>query len=308
MTKNNKILIIVLVFLVVLLLLINRLTDPRERRVTYFDVDLDELYAVEISNMEDTVRVARTNDTWNLEKPFPFPVDRSRIRNFLEQVVPAQTSRNPVSVSESSHPRYSVNEQRGVLVSFLDAGNNLLDQAYMGRRDRAHYARRPESDEVYQLLGHIGMMISANFQPWRDVFIFNMPRGDIKSIDVQYARSSYTISDENTHWEYNSSEQSFTIPDGNRSVDLILQRFEEGIASMRFYDFVYDEYEHLFEDPELVLTIKRHDNRETELLWGFYRDEGEFLVKKDGNTDYLYLVDANIADKFTKAHQHFQQQ
>lgn len=306
MTKNNKTLIIILVVLVVALFLINRLTDRRQRRTAYFNVDLEELYAIELSNREDTVRVARTNDIWELEKPFPFPVDRSRIRNFLEQIVSAQTSVNPVSESESSHPRFSVNKQRGVLVSLYDIGNNLVDEAYLGRRDRAYYARRPHTDNVHQLLGHISMMISANYQPWRDVYLLTMPRGEIKTIDVEYVFNTYTLSDEGTHWEYNSSEQSFTIPDGNQALELIFQRFEEGIGTMRFYDFVYDEYEHLFEEPELTLVITGHDNRKTELIWGFYRDEGEFLVKKDGNTDHLYMVDANIADKFTKAHQHFQ--
>lgn len=303
--STNKKLIIILGLLIVAFVIINRINDPRQRRTDFFKVDTDNLHSIQLQSVNDTLRISRESHKWVIEKPFYFPADNQRVESFIERIIPIQTSTTPVSVSETSHDNYSVTEDTGTLLTFYDINNNILDRAFMGRRDRRTFARRPEDKNVYELLGHIGFLITPNVAPWRQINIVSIPRGLIERIDIQYELNSYSIAATDTLWHYTDSENSFAIRDTNTALRRIFEELE-AIPSMRFIDDEYEEHAHLLENPQLVMTITQTDNTVHTLEWGYDRDEGDFIVIKNGDKKHLYLVNANIADRFTIAYQHFQ--
>ena len=306
MSKNNKILITLFLVLLVALFIINRVTDPRAKRTTYFDVDQEHLYAFEFVTKTDTLRLVRDNSLWEISEPFRFPADNTRVGRFIEQIHTVETSRTPVSVSEESHKDYFVTDERGTVVRFYDVYDNLLDEAYVGTRGRMVYARRSDSDDVYQLSGNIGHLISANVNAWRDINTVSYPEEIIDRIDVEYRRNDYTLYKDNNQWFYEDEENNFSISPNNRALRNALHQLEE-MPSMRFIDYEFEEYEHLLEDPELLLDITKIDGSTTNLVFGFDREQGDFVVMKDGNEDHLYLVEAETADNYTISYQHFQQ-
>jgi len=305
MNKNNKILILILVALLVALFIIYRVYDPREKRMTFFNIDVEQLNSFEIATTEDTLKITRVNNEWQIEKPFIFPAEKSRVQTLKERILPAQTSETPVSIAEESRKNYLVTEEEGVLVSFFDRDDNLLDRAYTGRRGRVTYVRRPDDNNVYQIIDHLGQTITPNVNPWRDIYVVSFNKNQIQQIDVEYLRNTYSITATDDLWHYEDSQNSFSIEHANRALRRMFAQLEE-IASMRFIDFQYDEYQEILADPSLIITITTTDNEITELVFGFDREQGDFVVMKNGNKDHLFLVEASTADRFTISYRHFE--
>ena len=304
MSRNNKILIAIFVLLIALLLVIRYVRDPRERRIQFFNLNVDNIASIEMKTARDTLVIANDGFEWNIEYPFIFDIEQTRLNNFFSQVLPVQTSSTPVALSENSFQDYQVTEERGTMLSFFDRNNRLLDSAIIGRSGAMAYARRPDDNRVYQLSENITFVVNPSLNPWRTKSIVSIPRGQLSAIDVTYELNKYTITATDTLWLFTDSEHSFSVTENNNAFRRVLGAIER-FSAFGYKDFQYEEYSSILQNPQLILNLKLIDGQEINLLFAL-DDDHNFIVQKNDITDHLYITDADTVDLFTKAPQHFQ--
>lgn len=304
MSKNNRLLIVFLIVLTALFFIIRHVRDPRERRMRFFDVNLADITSIEFKTATDTLIIVNDGFDWYIEHPFTFDIDRTRLDNFINQVLPVETSSIPVSVSEDSFTNYQVTEGRGTTLSFYGLNDRLLDTAIIGRSGRFAYARRPDEQNVYQLSENISFTVNPGINMWRSNNIVSIPRGFIEDLEVTYKLNQYNITATDSLWLFTDSEHSFSIPENNNALRRVLTTLER-MTSQGFKDFQYEKYQDILQEPQLVLNISLMDGSETTLIFAI-EEETNFIVQKNEQIDHLYMIDADTVDLFTRAPQHFQ--
>jgi hypothetical protein len=304
MSKNNIILIIVLIVLVVALWVIRYTSDPRERRVRFFDLNPESISMIEISTARDTLVISHDGVEWSIEHPFYFSIDKNRLDSFFSQVLPVETSSIPVALSEESFTNYQLTEERGTRLKFYDSQNNLLDSALIGRSGRSAFARRPDDNRIFQLMDNISFIVSPTLAAWRNNQIVGIPRGAIEDIEVKYQLNHYKITATDSLWHFSDDTHSFSIPENNSSFRQLLNKIES-MNSFGFKDFEFEEYASILAEPQLILNISKIDGNKTTLIFA-YTEEENFVVQRNELTDHLFIIDADTVDLFTRAPQHFQ--
>lgn len=304
MSKNNKLLIAILIVLITLFIVIRHTKDPRERRIRFFNLSLENIYSLEMVTTRDSLVIATDGFDWIMEQPFRFELDQARLNNFFSQVLPVETSSNPVALSEDSFANYQVTPERGTLVRFYDQNKRLIDSALIGRSGSYAYARRPEDNRVYQLSENISFVVNPSLNSWRINTIVSMPRNQISELEVNYELNQYTLSATDSLWLFTDSGNSFSIPENNTALRRITAKLER-FSTFGYKDFEFDDYVSLLQDPQLTLNVQLIDGSNISLFFALDAD-GNFIVQKDEMIDHLFITDAESVDLFTISPQHFQ--
>jgi len=297
MNKKNRLYLSIL-FILVVLFLVTRMGNKAEVRKPFFNLEPSEVSAFEIASSTDTLKVVSQGEDWLLDYPIRYPVQQTKMDDFLEKVIPVLYSRTPLSESEASHDDFNVSDSLGTHLKIWDKDEKLVAEVVIGGSDNYHYAnaRKKGEDKVYQLLTNISYNLNPQLSMWRDKKIVSLEKDRIRTIAAAFDSKQYTLTAKDTIWVYESGKESLEIkPEQKKLQDIItsLGRYQ----ASDFIDFEFETYEQDFAEPVLEIMIETYDNETIHLAY-VETDENRYLVQKDKQTDHLFVVYKNLVEKF----------
>lgn len=299
MPRNTYILLALLLVLIVVYMLV-RMQDPTEQRIEFFDVDSDNIAAIEILSPVDSVRLEKSAEDWYVEAPFRFPVAREHVTNLFDNILQARTSSLPISESPQAFQRYNVTEDLGTRLILYDDADRRIFDVILGHSEHQMFTniRKYNENKVYQLRQNILPMLEVDSQAWRSRHIVQIPEHEIASVRIQTDELDYTLTAEEDSWRYEDRFEEFFVPPDNLPKNDIFRGLRRLRAS-DFIDFNYAEYADNFTEPVLVVEIEQRDGRVRKLEFA-EKDERWYIVKLDDNPDHLYLVLESAIKRFSK--------
>jgi hypothetical protein len=301
MNKKSTIYLAVLIILVIVFLII-KTNDKTERRIRFFDVDSTRIGAIEIFTSEDTLKLVKSAERWMIDHPVKFPPTQRKIKDLFDRVIPVETSRIPVSESESAFETYNVTDSLGTAVKIYDEKGKELIFAYIGKSSNYNYShgRYNNASEVYQLYDNISSILIPRSDNWRNKEIIKLEE-DPAEIKVFSPERSYTISATDSLWHYTEGDSSFFISQNNRSLNTLLDNSRTFRISS-FIDNEYEIYADKFDNPKLTVQLKLYSGDEIILKFVAKDEESkQYVVQKNDETDFLYVVFDNIYRYFQPA-------
>jgi len=301
MNKKSTIYLAVLIILVIVFLII-KTKDKTERRIRFFDVDSARIGAIEIYTLEDTLKLVRTVDKWMIDHPVKFPPTTRKIKDLFDRVIPVETSQIPVSESESAFETYKVTDSLGTAVKIYDEKGKELVFAYIGKSSNYNYShgRYHNASEVYQLYDNISSILTPKSDNWRNKEIIKLDE-DPAQINVISNERFFRITPTDSLWHYTEGDSSFFIKQNNRSFNTLLDNSKTFRVSS-FIDNEYADYADQFDNPKMTVQLKLYSGEEIILKFVAKEEESkQYVVQKNDETDFLYVVYDNIYRYFQPA-------
>ncbi|MBN1327068.1 MAG: DUF4340 domain-containing protein [Candidatus Cloacimonetes bacterium] len=304
MNKKNYMPILILIILVIAFIII-RSNDKTEKRIRFFPVDSVRVAVVEIIAKDDTLRIEKQDDQWMITYPVKYPPETRKITELFSKVLKVETSNIPVSESEASLVTYSLEDSMATLVRISDKQGKILHEALIAKSSNYHYAygRRVNDNKIYQLYENISHSLNPDVSSWRKKEILEYTQEDLARITVSYEDVSYQLTPTDSLWQYQQDDQVIFVQDSNAALKSILTNASK-MRTSTFADGVYEEYKDALENPVLQLNIEYFNGDQYHFRFADYED-GKYLLQKNDQTDYLYVVFEYLLDNFRKTQEDF---
>ena len=302
MNKKNLIPIIVLALLIIVFL-ITKLNDKTERRINFFRFDSTQVYAIEITAQEDTLKLAKIDDVWMIDYPLNYPPAKLKIDDIFKKVLQVETSSIPIT--ETSFEKFNVADGLGTLLVFYDKNGKILEEVLIGKSGNYNYsyARRKDDAKVYQLFTNISYSINPKVSSWRKKEIIEIPEQDISRVFVSYDGADYSLSATDSLWMYQDDETGFSIKEANSSFKSIISAIKKFIVT-DFIDNEFEEYQQKFENPDVEVTVELFNDEPFNLKF-IEHEEKKFVLQKNDETEHLYIIYESWVNRFKKSDEDF---
>lgn len=299
MNKKQKIYIAILVVLVVGFI-ITKMNDNVEKRIRFFQADSAKIRTIEISNIKDTLRLSKQNETWKIVFPFENEVNEYQIKNIFSKVLNVKTSNLPISESEDSFNTYKITNSQGTLVKFLDENNNVLDEAIIGKSSSSKTtpARRPNDTKIFKLEENINYVVTTNTDNWREKILFEIEEYNITKISILSDINAYELTPSDSVWNYTDGKSNLSVSLSNQTLREILSELNK-LTVNGFIDNNYEEYKEKLTFPSLEIGIELLDGSNHYLRIAMDKDP-KYVLQFDNDKNFLYSVYQDWVDKFTK--------
>lgn len=299
MNKKQKIYITILVVLVIGFI-ITKMNDNVEKRIRFFQADSAKIRTIEISNIKDTLRLSKQNETWKIVFPFENEVNEYQIKNIFSKVLNVKTSNLPISESEDSYNTYKVTNSQGTLVKFLDENNNVLDEAIIGKSSSSKTtpARRPDDNKIFKLEENINYVVTTNTDNWREKILFEIEEYNITKISILSDINAYELTPSDSVWNYTDGKSNLSVSLSNQTLREILSELNK-LTVNGFIDNNYEEYKEKLTFPSLEIGIELLDGSNHYLRTAMDKDP-KYVLQFDNDKNFLYSVYQDWVDKFTK--------
>jgi len=302
MNKKNLISIIVLALLIIVFV-ITKLNDKTERRINFFRFDSTQVYAIEITAQEDTLKLAKIDDVWMIDYPLNYPPAKLKIDDIFQKVLQVETSSIPIT--ESSFEKFNVTDSLGTLLVFYDKNDKVLEEVLIGKSGNYNYsyARRKDDPKVYQLYTNISYSINPVVSSWRKKEIIEIPEEDISRIFVSYNGSDYSLSTTDSLWMYQNDETGFSLKETNSSLKSIVSAIKRFTVA-DFIDNEFEEYQQKFEKPDVEVTVELFNDEPINLKF-VEHEEKKFVLLKNEEIEHLYIIYESWVNRFKKSEEDF---
>ncbi len=302
MNKKNLIPIVVLALLIIIFI-ITKLNDKTERRINFFRFDSTQVYAIEITASEDTLKLAKIDNNWMIDYPLNYPPAKLKIDDIFKKVLQVETSSIPIT--ESSFEKFNVTDSLGTLLVFYDKNGKILEEVLIGKSGNYNYsyARRKDDAKVYQLYTNISYSINPKVSTWRKKEIIEIPEQDISRVFVSYDGSDYSLSATDSLWMYQDDETGFSIKEANSSLKSIISAIKRFTVS-DFIDNEFEDYQQKLENPAVEVTVELFNDEPIKMKFIEY-EEKKFALQKNDETEYLYIIYESWVNRFEKTEEDF---
>ncbi|NQT65373.1 MAG: DUF4340 domain-containing protein [FCB group bacterium] len=299
MNKKQKIYIGILVVLVIAFL-ITKMENNVEKRIRFFQADSAKIKAIEISNIKDTLRLSKQNETWKIVFPFENDANEYQIKNIFSEVLNVKTSNLPISESESSFDTYKVTNSQGTLIKFLDENNNVLDEAIIGKSSSSKTtpARRPDDNKIFKLEENINYIVTTNTDNWREKILFEIEEYNIAKISILSDINAYELTTSDSVWNYTDVESNLSVSLNNPTLSEILSKLTK-LTVNGFIDNNYETYKEKLTFPCLEIGIELLDGSNHYLRIAMDKDP-KYVLQFNNDKKFLYSVYQDWVEKFTK--------
>ena len=299
MNKKQKIYIAILVVLVIGFI-ITKMNNNVEKRIRFFQADSAKIRTIEISNIKDTLRLSKQNETWKIVFPFENEVNEYQIKNIFSKVLNVKTSNLPISESESSFDTYKVTNSQGTLVKFLDENNNMLDAAIIGKSSSSKTtpARRPDDNKIFKLEENINSAVTTNTDNWREKTLFEIEEYNIAKISILGDINAYELTPSDSVWYYTNGKSNLSVSLNNPTLREILSTLTK-LTVNGFIDNKYEAYKEKLTFPNLEIGIELLDGSNHYIRIAMDKDP-KYVLQFNNDKKFLYLVYQDWVDKFTK--------
>ncbi len=305
MNKKNLIPIIVLIVLI-LIYVLTKTRNYTEKRIQFFGIDSVKIGAIELITVDDTLKLAKTNGEWLLDHPIKYPPVQRKIEDIFGKVLTVETSKIPVSESESTLEKYNLTDSLGTIIRLYDSGNKLLSESIIGKSGNYNFshARKKDENKVYQLVSNISYMIKPDIKGWRNKTILELEELEISQISFDSEEFNYMLSATDSLWQYNDFVSSFSIKAPNASMKSI----SSGLKRVNISDFIdhdFESYAEKFNEPlaELSITTFTGDQINLKFIQG---EENKLVLQKNDETEHLFIIYESWLNKFKKSKEDFE--
>ncbi len=299
MNKRQKLYIGILVVLVIVFL-ITKMGNNVEQRIRFFQADSAQIKTIEISNIKDTLRLSKENDSWKIVYPFENQINKYQINNIFSKVLNVTTSNLPISENESSFDTYKVNSSQGTLIKFFDENNKVLDEAIIGKSSSGNStpARRPNDVRIFKLEENLNYIITTNTNDWREKTILEIEDYNITKISVLSDINAYELTSADSVWFYTDRKSNLTVDLNNSSLVDILDKLTL-LKVNGFVDNRFTEYKEKLDFPSLEIGIDLLDVSNHYIRLAIDK-EPKYIMQFDNDENFLYSVYQDWVEKFTK--------
>jgi len=306
MNKKNLISVGILAILIIVFI-ITKTHNYKEKRINFFDVDSSKIKVIELITNEDTLKLVNNSQGWMIDYPIKYKTVKRKIDDFFAKVLKAETSSIPISESKESFKIYNVSDSLGTQVKLYDEQMNLLSDVIIGKSDNYNFsnARKNGESKIYQLLSNVSYNFKPDIYSWRDKEILNLQEDNLSKIFVSFGKNGYSLIATDSLWEYQSGKKKFFVKEKNGTLKSIINICKKLNAS-NFIDNKYETYENKFKKPYLELTLELANGDNIHLTFIKYDDkDNKFILKKDEQTDPLFVLNKNIVERFKKTEKDF---
>ena len=299
MSKKQKIYISILVVLVIVFL-ITKIDNNVEKRIQFFQADSAMITSIEISNIRDTLKLSKQNNTWKIVIPFEKNANEYQVQNIFSKVLNVKTSNLPISESESSFNTYKVTNSQGTLLRFLDKNNEVLDEAIIGKSSssKSTPVRRPDEDKVFKLEDNINYVVTTNSDDWREKTILEFDEHSISKISIIGGICAYELTQSDSLWLYADGMSNLSVSNKNPTLKEILSKLTQ-LTVNGFVDNEYATYKEKLKYPKLEIGVEFFDGSNHYIRLSMVKDP-KYVLQLDNNKTFLYSVYQDWVDKFLK--------
>ena len=305
MSKRHKIYIAVLA-VVVILFLITKLNDKTERKISFFNVDSTKIERIEITTIEDTLKLCKRDNIWFIEYPIEYPASPNKIERFFEKVLSIKTSNLPISEQESSFETYKLTDSLATTIKLYGKDNKLLDVSMIGKSSSYSNtpARKQGEYKIYRIEENIAYDIKTESSNWRKREVLELDKEQIAKISIIYGDIGYELTATDTLWQFEDGENSFSIQHNNPALRTILNSLAKVNVS-KFIDEDIENYLIKLQQPDLEIGINMYDDNKY-YLRATLDDGSKYVLQVNNETDHLYTIYENWLKKFQKNAEDFQ--
>lgn len=308
MSKQNKIYLVVLLVLVIIFA-ITKMNNNVEKRIKFFDVDSISIASLEIADLQDTIRIAKQNDSWQIIDPIQYPTDETKINNFFERVIKVKTSSLPIAEEESSFEKYELTDSLATELTLFDENDQILDRSLIGKSQDYNNtpARKKGKNKIFRLESNISYLVKAELSNWRKKIVAEFEEADIAKINIDSEQNDYSISFADTTWQYKSGKEQFKIDNENENLRRIFSGLKR-INSTKFIDNEFEKYEEELKSPQATISVEKFDGSTMIFKLIPHEEEKKFILQKNDETKTLYIVYQSWLDRYLKEAEDFQKE
>jgi len=299
MSNKQKIYIGILVVLVIAFL-ITKIENNVEKRIQFFQADSAMISSIEISNIKDTLKLSKQDETWKIVVPFDKNVNEYQIQNFFAKVLNVKASNLPISESKDSFNTYKVTSSQGTLIRFLDKDNKVLDEAIIGKSSssKSTPARRPNENKIFKLEDNINYVVTTDTDNWREKTILEIKDYNITKISVLNNISAYELTSSDSVWNYTDGKSNLIVSLNNTTLKEILSKLTL-LTVNGFVNNKYEDYEEKLNFPKLEIGIELLDGSNHYIRLAMDKDP-KYVLQLDNDKVFLYSVYQDWVDIFLK--------
>ncbi len=304
MSKKHKIYLAVLA-VVVILFLVTKLNDKTERKISFFEVDSAKIECIEITTIEDTLRLVKKDNSWFMEYPIECPASPNKIERFFEKVLSIKTSNLPISEQESSFETYNLTDSLSTIIKLYGKDDKLLDVSMIGKSSSYSNtpARKQGKNKIYRLEENIAYDIKTESSNWRKREVLELEKEQIAKISVIYENIGYELTATDTLWQFEDGENSVSIQHDNPALRTILNSLSKVNVS-QFIDEDIENYLIKLQNPTLEIGINLYDESKY-YLRAALSDDNKYVLQVNNETEHLYTINENWLKKFRKQAEDF---
>jgi len=305
MNKKNLIPIIVLVVLVIIFAL-TKTKNYTEKRIQFFGIDSIKIGAIELITVDDTLKLAKVNGEWLIDYPIQYPPVPRKMEDIFGKVLTVETSKIPVSESESAFEKYNLTDSLGTIVRLYDTGNKLLLESIVGKSENYNFshARKKDENKIYQLVSNISYMIKPDIAGWRNKTIMELEELEISQISFNSEEFNYSLTATDSLWQYNDFVSTFSVKAPNASLKSLISGLKR-VNATDFIDNDFESYAEKFAKPLAEITITDFTGLVTDMKF-VEGEEKKLVVLKNDETDHLLIMHDSWLNKFKKSKEDFE--
>ncbi len=283
MKKNLFYLIIIFIVLLIAVFFVMQKEGEKslsaEDRQYLYKLDSLSIDKFEMKSKYGLILLQKEGTTWYLTKPLRYPADKKRINlaisTVINLIVKTIASDNPKKQS-----LYEV-DSSALTLKIYEKGK-LKGHFYIGKAGPTrgdNYIRKYNSNEVLLVRGSLSFLFDSPDSDWRDKTILSINPNEIKKIEFQYEKDSFTLQFTDSLW---------MIGDIAANKDEI-DRITNNLAELKT-DFFKDTPPDTI--PKLYAVITFNDKQIK-----FYKlDEEQFLAQSSDSTQWFIVLKSKISN------------
>ena len=308
--KVNKTLILALIVALLLVgIYIGRANFNVQRRIRLFNFPAERVFAVSMSNAQDSLFIQKNIETgnWYAVYPLHIKIDPDRINRFFDTVMNVQRFNRILTENSADYRFYRVTLETATRVMMLDKDDNVLDDYFFGLADMLTYgaARRASERVVYELCQDLMSEVLPGLHHWRSQDIISFNRAEVDSINVKFGANEYSLINENNRWFYRDKSEKFLFTGAHRTFARAMTQLEN-MSTMLFFDNQWDEYRGYFLSPSLELNIYSRNGHVDNLVFARTSDNS-VVIMRNNDTELLYSGTASMIFRFTQSIDEFKE-
>lgn len=268
------------------------------------DFKVDGTYRLEVEHLSDGVRLVKEGTSWkvaNLKGGTQgeewFEADSARVKVALDAMAALELA-SLVGSNPEKHVKFEV-DNIAVQVRAMNENGEKLVHLYVGKSGpdfMSTYVRKEGDDNVYLTNRYLRGSFNTEVENWREKTIWEIPQGEIQSIQVK-GRESYLLGrGEDKKWKL--KEPKGQGPTEEELDFAKVNNFLNQVATLEAIGFAKGAEKEILAKPELTLTLTLDTGVHEVSFLGENSAKDSFVQKK--GDPQIYLLRPSLKEQLIK--------
>jgi|GEM_PF-851814 len=297
MKKSILWLIIVIVVLAIIYVVIKGI-EPRVERGTdskFAEFDPNGITKLEIvtPDGEHNITLVNDNQEWQIVSPIEYEADDKAVERVFSKLENLKfeyvASENP-----EKQATFEVEEENGTHVKLYKGDTVILD-FFIGKTDgtrRNTFIREANSNKVHAVGGNLSYAFARPVDQWRDRIIVNIPKNDVKQIQVNWNDTTVVYTAIDSIWSIEQDGETFEVHE--RKLGSIINAF----SPLRTTKFQDEELDLNWKKPDMKIYVNTYTGTAYEI--NFLKKDDKMVYIKPAPGEEIFISGKYITDRFKK--------